>query len=278
MLDIIKSMLYGIIQGLAEFLPVSSSGHIAIFKNIFGLPFDGAHYILYTLILHLGSLVAVFIIYFQDIKKLVISFFTLIAKIFTGKFKYASLNSGERFVILIFIATLPLVIGAFIDKQIENLADSTKIIGLFLIINAVILFFSDMINDGNITEKTAAPKNAIFVGLCQLIAVAPGISRMGATVTGGILNGFDRQTAVRFSFIMSIPAILGASVFKIGDFVKSEAAVTGSMIASCIIGFVFAFISGIIAIVLLNMIARRKNFSIFSIYCFIVGIIALIWG
>ena len=276
MLEIIKSALFGIIQGLTEFLPVSSSGHIAILKNIIGLDFSDA--ILYTLILHLGSLVAVFIIYFQDIKKLVISFFTLIAKIFTGKFKYKNLNSGERFVILIFIATVPLIIGAFIDKQIEILSDYTKIVGLFLIFNAVVLFFSDMIPDGKITEKTATPKNALFVGLCQLVAVAPGISRMGATVTGGLLNGFDRQTAVRFSFIMSIPAILGASVFKIADFLKSEAEITGTMIGSCIAGFIFAFASGIAAIILLNMIVRKKNFYIFSIYCLLVGIIALIWG
>jgi len=200
------------------------------------------------------------------------------AKIFTGKFKYKNLTSGERFVILIFIATVPLIIVALIDKQIKVLSDYTKIVGMFLILNAVILFFSDMIPTGDITEKTATPQNAIFVGLCQLIAVAPGISRMGATVTGGLVNGFTRQTAVKFSFIMSIPAILGASVFEIADFAKSEAEITGTMIASCISGFVFAFVSGIIAIVLLNMIARKKNFSVFAIYCFIVGLLALIFG
>ena len=279
-MEIIKSIFYGLIQGFTEFLPVSSSGHIALLNGIVGLPFEdeSVGLLLYTLILHLGSLTAVFIIFFKDIKKLFFSFFSLMAKIFTGKFNYKTLNSGERFVILVFMATLPLIIGALISKQIEILAEWPKIIGVFLIINAVILFFSDMIPNGDLTEKTATPQNAIFVGLCQLIAVAPGISRMGATVTGGLLNGFNRQTAVKFSFIMSIPAILGASVFKFADFVKSDAEITGTMIGMCITGFIFAFAAGIIAIVLLNMIARKKNFTVFSIYCLIVGLLALIFG
>jgi len=276
MLEIIKSAFYGLVQGLTEFLPVSSSGHLAILKNMFGLDFEDA--LLYILILHLGSLVAVFIIYFKEIKNLFFSFFTLLAKIFTGKFKYKNLTSGERFVILVFIATVPLIIGAFIDKQIEVLSSYTKIIGVFLIINAVILFCSDLIKTGDLTEKTATPKNALFVGLCQLIAVAPGISRMGSTVTGGLLNGFTRQAALKFSFIMSIPAILGASVFKFADFAKSEINITGTMIGMCVVGFIFAFASGIIAIVVLNVIARKKNFFIFSVYCFVAGVAALIFG
>ena len=276
MLEIIKAVFAGIIQGLTEFLPVSSSGHLAIFKNIFGLDFDDA--ILFTIILHLGTLVAVFIIYFKDIKELFISFFTLLFKIFTWKFNYYRLTSGERLVIMIFIATVPLVVGALIDKQIEVLSDYTKVIGLFLIVNSVILFFSDRIPTGNLTEKTATPRNALFVGLCQLIAVAPGISRSGATITGGLLNGFDRRFAVKFSFIMSIPAILGASVFKIADFAASDAPVTFLMVMQCIFGFFFAFAAGIIAIYFVTIIARRKNFTIFAIYCFIVGLLALIFG
>jgi undecaprenyl-diphosphatase len=275
-MEIIKSAFYGIVQGLTEFLPVSSSGHLAILRNIFGMEFDDA--LLFTLILHLGSLVAVFMIYIKDIKDLFIGFITMMIKVFTGKFKYNKLAPNEKFVILIFIATIPLVIGALVDKHIEVVSGYTKLIGLFLIINAVMLFFSDMIQTGDITEKTATPQNAIFVGLCQLIAVAPGISRMGATVTGGLLNGFNRQFAVKFSFMMSIPAILGASVFKFVDFAKSDTVVTGTMVASCIAGFVLAFITGVAAIIALNIIARRKNFVVFAVYCFIIGVIALIFG
>ena len=275
-MEIIKSAFYGIVQGLTEFLPVSSSGHLAILKNIFGMDFGDA--LLFTLILHMGSLVAVFIIYFKDIKDLFISFFTLMRKLFTGNFRYNRLTHGERFVILVFIATLPLVIGALIDKSIEVVSGYTKLIGLFLIINAVILFFSDMIQAGDINEKTATPQNALFVGLSQLIAIAPGISRSGSTITAGLLSGFTRQFAVKFSFIMSIPAILGASVFKIADFAKSGVKITGTMAASCIVGFILAFITGLIAIVAINIISRKKNFVVFAVWCFIIGVLALIFG
>jgi len=276
MLDILKAAFYGIVQGLTEFLPVSSSGHLAIMKNIFGLDFDDA--ILFTLILHLGSLVAVFIIYHKDIKELIISFIILVIKLCTGKFRYHRLSPGERFVIMIFMATLPLVIGALIDGHVESLANHTKLIGGFLIINSVILFLSDRIPNGELTEKTAAPKNALFVGICQLIAVVPGISRSGATITGGLLSGFNRTFAVKFSFIMSIPAILGSSVFKIADFAGSDSEFTGLMFMMCVVGFAFAFISGIIAIVAINIIARKKNFTYFAVYCFAAGLLALIFG
>jgi undecaprenyl-diphosphatase len=276
-MEIFKAALSGIIQGLTEFLPVSSSGHLALFNNIFGFSFEDA--LLFTLILHLGTLAAVFIAYFEDIKELFIGFLTLMVRIFTGKFKYKNLTLYERFVILIFIATLPLVIGAFIDNQIESLSENSKLIGAFLLINAVILFISDKIEKKHrVTEKNAAPKNALLVGLAQLVAIVPGISRSGATITGGLLNGFTRTFAVKFSFIMSIPAILGASVFKFADFAKSEAEVTGEMISSGIIGFLFAFLFGFAAIIFIRLIAKNRKFYIFSIWCAIVGILALIFG
>ena len=199
-MSLLLAAFLGLLQGLTEFLPVSSSGHLAILKNIFGLEFEDA--ILFILILHLGSLLAVFIMYRKDIKELFVCFIILILKIFTGKFKYRRLSPGERFVIMLFLATLPLIIGALIDGHVEVMAEYTKLIGLFLIINAVVLFVSDRIPNGDLTEKTATPKNALFVGICQLIAVVPGISRSGSTITGGILSGFDRRFAVKFSFIM----------------------------------------------------------------------------
>ena len=276
MLEILKAALYGIIQGVTEFLPVSSSGHLAIMKNAIGLDFDDS--ILFTLILHLGSLVAVFIVYFKDIKELFAGLIILIIKIFKGKFRYNKLSPGERFIILLFTASVPLIIGAFIDKKIEVLSDYTKLIGGFLMINAVILFLSDMIPNGELTEKTASPKKALFVGICQIVAVVPGISRSGATITGGLLSEFDRRFAVKFSFIMSIPAILGASVFKIADFAVSDNRFTGIMAASCAVGFIFSCAAGMAAVYAVNFIIRKKNFTVFAVYCFITGLLALIFG
>lgn len=275
--NILLSIFYGIVQGLTEFIPVSSSGHLAILHNLIGLEgFDDK--ILFTILLHLGTLVSVFILYRKDIGELIAGFFSLIGKLFSGNVKYKMLATNEKFVVLVLIATAPLIVAAFLDKQIEFLASSTKVIGVLLIINALILFLSDKIINGNKTAKNATPKNALFVGLTQIIAILPGISRSGSTITAGLINGFNRQFAVKFSFIMSIPTILGASIFKIADFIKDSEEITSSMITSGIAGFIAAFISGLFAMIILGIIARKRNFYIFSIYCVIIGIAALIFG
>lgn len=275
--QILLSIFYGIVQGLTEFLPVSSSGHLAILQNIFKLEsFDDA--LLFTVLLHIGTLAAVFIIYRRDIAELFIGFFSLLGKLVSGKAAYKSLATNEKFVVLVLIATCPLVIAAFLDKKIEALSAYPKVIGALLLVNALILFLSDKIINGNKSARNATPKNALFVGIAQIIAVMPGISRSGATITSGLINGFNRQFAVKFSFIMSIPAILGASVFKIAEFATSGGEISGAMAASAIVGLIASFISGLFAIVLLRMIAKKKNFYVFSIYCTAIGIIAVIFG
>ena len=277
MTDFLRAAASGIIQGLTEFLPVSSSGHLALFVNIFGFDVDG-DFLLFALILHLGTLLAVFIAFARDIKQLFTAFFTLMAKIFTGKFKWASLAVYERFVILVFIATLPLVIGAFLEGAVSAVAYNSRVIGALLLINAVILLLCDRIKTGDIAAKTATPKNALLVGLVQLVAVFPGISRSGMTITGGLLNGFTREFAVKFSFIMSIPAIIGASVFHFADLMREGEAITRELASNAIIGFVFSFIFGFAAIIMLRLIAKKRRFWIFAAWCAVVGTLAIIFG
>lgn len=273
----LKAIFYGIIQGLAEFLPISSSGHLAIFQNIFSLD-SIDDMLLFNLILHLGTLLAVFIAYFNDIKLLVIAFFTLLKKLFTGKFKYKNFNKNERFVILIVLATIPLVLAVFIDDKVESVSSYTKVIGVLLIINALILFISDRIAKGVKRISDLMPHNALFIGLFQLFAIFPGISRSGMTITGGLVNGLKRENAVKFSFIMSIPAILGANVFKISSAFETVSTLESSAWIAVAIGFVTAFLAGFCAIILLRYITKKDNFFIFSIYCALVGLVAVIFG
>jgi undecaprenyl-diphosphatase len=199
-------------------------------------------------------------------------------KVFTGKCRYKNLEYYEKFVILIVIATLPLIIGALLSDTVEFMAGNSRIIGALLIVNAVILLFTDKIKTKEITAENAKPRNALIVGLVQLIAVVPGISRSGMTITGGLLNGFTREFAVKFSFILSIPAILGASVFHFRDFVRSGEEVTRELLSSSIIGFLFSFVFGFAAIIALRFIAEKRRFWMFSIWCAAVGITALILG
>jgi len=275
----IEAIFFGIIQGLAEFLPISSSGHLAFFHNIFGTTNDNMSF---DILLHLGTLAAVCIVYYRDIWDLIVAFFSLVGKVFREKFRFGNikLTMDERFVIMLFVALIPLVVGALIEGAVVAVGDYTWAIGILWMLNGLMLLFSDKIAsqrkqltkeqaDGN---KTVG--NALKVGLCQLLAIFPGISRSGMTITGGLLCGFDREYAVKFSFILSIPAILGANILSIKDF----ADINSTDIVPYLFGMVAAMLSGLLAIKLLNYISRKKDFRIFAAYCLVMGVVAVVLG
>ena len=271
---LLKAILLGIIQGLCEFLPVSSSGHLALANSLFALPAEVDDLAL-NVLLHLGTLAAVFLVFRKDIWELIKSFFSLVKKLFSGKFRLADCTLGERFVILLFIAVLPLIPAAFLEGSIEVLMGYPFIIGIILIFNAVMLFFSEKIGKGNKSLEDVKPTNALVVGLFQVIAILPGLSRSGSTITGGLIQGFDRALAVKFSFILSIPAILGAAVFEMPGFFASMPN-TETMLCY-LAGAVAAMLVGIGAIKLITWISEHSTFRIFSYYCFAVGVLAIVW-
>ncbi|MBR5515904.1 MAG: undecaprenyl-diphosphate phosphatase, partial [Clostridia bacterium] len=261
----------GIIQGLAEFLPISSSGHLSLFQNFFGMkdiPMT------FDILLHLGTLAAVFIVYRKDIFPLFPAFFTMIGKVLKGKFKFKEATVHERMVLMVIIATIPLVLIVPFTDYIDLIGKSNIAIGCILIFNGIMLFVSDRLASGKINLENAKVKHAIVPGIFQMFAVLPGLSRSGSTITGGLTQGFNREFAVKFSFIMSIPAILGAAVTDIPD------VISGSIDASQMLPFLFgtlvAFASGIGAMKLLIYISKKSNFRIFSVYCVIVGIIIVV--
>lgn len=268
------SILSGIIQGIAEFLPISSSGHLALFQNLFGweevdMAFD--------IMLHLGTLAAVFIVYYKDIFPLFPAFFTLLAKVFKGKFKLSEINIHERMVLMVVIATIPLVCVLFVSDAVEFVGGYTWAIGIVLLFNAVMLFISDKLASGKVDGENIKPKNALVTGIFQMFAVLPGLSRSGTSITGALTQGFKREYAVKFSFIMSIPAILGAAVTKLPD-ALGRGAIPTEYIAPFIVGTAIALVSGVGAMKLLIYISRKSNFRIFSYYCAVVGLLAVILG
>ncbi len=275
-MSIISAIIYGIIQGLTEFLPVSSSGHLAIAQGIFGAENVEADHFTFSILLHLATLVAVLIVYRNDVFPLIPAFFRIVGRIFKGKFKVSELDEREKMVVYVIMATLPLAAAVFINDKVEALSSNVKLVGGILIINGIVLFLSDMISKGKKELSDAKPKNALTVGLCQLLAVFPGLSRSGSTITGGRLCGFSREFAVKFSFILSIPAILGANVFNIPDVVKNP--VPKGDIPAYALGMLAAALTGIFAMKLLGYISKKSNFRIFSFYCVIVGILTVIFG
>jgi len=270
------AVISGLVQGLTEFLPVSSSGHLCLFQNVFGIADVGTDSFTFSVLLHLATLAAVLTVYREDVWKLIKSFISLCGKLLTGRIKQGT-DTGEKFVVCVVIATLPLIFAVFVSDYVELLSSNTKLVGGIMLINAAMLFLSDLIGRNNRkTTDDMKPRNALVVGLVQLLAIVPGLSRSGSTITGGLTQGLDRETAVRFSFILSIPAILGANIFEIPKLLKDP--VPSCDILPMVMGMAAALISGIAAMKLLQLIAKRSSFKPFAFYCAAVGTAALIFG
>ncbi len=292
-MNVIFPLLLGVIQGLSEFLPISSSGHLALFQNFFGdglSKFDSIT--AFNVLLHLGTLVAVFIVYRKDIVQMIPAFFTMVKKLFSFKKKYklSDYTYDERMDMMVIIGTLPLVAlklaDIFFDKvcSFSILGAMEKyitlqpvVIGVILIFNGLLLFFSDKLTRKEKANEDFTPLNALFVGICQMFAVLPGLSRSGSTITGGRLSALSRRDAVRFSFLLSIPAILGSFVTEIPDMFSEGNLGAGDWMIFLLAAAV-ACIIGLLSMKLLNYIAEKDTFKGFSYYCWAVGGIAIIAG
>lgn len=271
----LKSIFFGIIQGLTEFLPVSSSGHLAAMQNIFGKIDENLSGVTYTLLLHVGTLAAVLVVYRKDVLELIKSFFSILKRLFTGKFKFSNMNDGEKMFCLLFMALIPLVLGAVLEGMVEFLSAYTFCVGLLWIINGLIFIISERMSVKVRDFDSIKPVDAFVVGFFQLFAILPGISRSGMTITGGVMKGFKREFAVKFSFILSIPAILGSVVItliKDADML-SMGGNTGVFLA----GVAASFISGLLAIKLLQYIANKHSFKVFAYYCIAIGVVAILY-
>ncbi len=278
----LTAILYGLVQGITEFLPVSSSGHLCIFEHFFGMEDFEANYFTFNILLHLATLIAVFLVYWRDIFPLIPAFFTLIGKgcrnlaaVIQHK-KRSPLSHDEKFVWFVILGTLPLVAAMLFKDSIEVLYDHVRLIGGILIFNGLVLWISDRLAHGQKGIEEAKPRNALTVGLCQMCAILPGLSRSGSTITGGLTQGFSREFAVKFSFILSIPAILGANILEVPTMLHTP--VSSGDLGMYVAGMLAAALSGIAAMKLLIYIAKKNNFRIFSYYCVIVGLLTIIFA
>lgn len=272
-MGIFEAIIYGIIQGIAEFLPISSSGHLALAQNFFGTQAESSF--TFNIALHLATLVSVCIVFRNDVLMLIKGFFSLAKKVFTGKLKQG-LDSGERLFLMLCVATLPLIPVKLLglDNAVEALSGISWAIGILLIINGTMLVVSDRLKSKNVTAENGGFMRPLGVGIMQaLIGILPGISRSGSTITGGRVFGYSREEAVRFSFLMSIPAILGACVTELPD--MFEEGVSASMLVPVLAGAVTAAVVGFFAIKLLQYLSKNKSFTFFAVYCIIIGAVAI---
>ncbi len=287
-MSLLQAILMGIIQGLTEFLPVSSSGHLAIFKNVFHVNTDMK--MAFDILLHVGTLIAVFIIYWADIKKMVVEGVKIVIDccanigalisntFFGGDKRYRKIVSGSyrKFVVLVLVSTIPTGIIGFLGKDlVEKAGENMLIIGVCLLITACLLMIADRTVSGKKTPKNITYKNAAAIGVAQGIATLPGISRSGTTITACLLSGFDKRFAVKYSFIMSIPAILGAAILDVKDLASES--LSGGEIGCYIAGMIVAAVVGFICIKFVLVLVRNRKFKYFGIYCIIMGLLAILY-
>ena len=258
-MSILDAIILGIVQGVAEFLPISSSGHLAILHNLFNMSDLGSNHMFFDVLLHFGTLIAICFMYWSDIKAM----FTQTIDMLSGR-PVDENGRRRRFpearlFMLIIVATLPLVLILPVHKYIEALSNSTVYVGIALILTGCMLLVSDKMAKGSKTEKNMLFTDALIVGLCQCVATLPGLSRSGTTITAGIATGHDRSYAVKFSLLMSIPAVLGATLLELVDAFK--AGIDVSLIPAYLFGMIAAMVSGVLSIGLLKMIARKTRFG-----------------
>ena len=268
----LSAILLGLIQGVAEFLPISSSGHLAIAEHLFSMSGVSDIPEFYDVLLHLGTLLAVFVAYWQDIKDMVVELISGVRDL-ARHTTPVPVPPARRMILLIIVGTLPLVAVLPIKDLVEGLADSMYFVGGALIATGFLLFFSDRVRRGRKTERNARLLDVLLVGVAQAGATCPGISRSGTTITAGCFVGFDRRFAVRYSFLMSIPAILGANILSLKDAVET---VVVAEIPMYLVGVLVSAVVGYACIRLLKMIADKGKFGFFAYYCWAAGLLTLI--
>ena len=273
-MSLLSSILLGFIQGLTEFLPVSSSGHLAIAEHLLGM--SGASDIpeFFDVLLHLGTLVAVFVAYWAEVRDMMLEFFRGAKDLAHGTTP-TPIPPARRMILLIIVGTLPLFVVLPIKDFVEGLADNMYFVGGALLVTGCLLFASDRVRKGHKSERSARIQDVLVVGLAQAIATCPGISRSGTTITAGCFVGFDRKFAVRYSFLMSIPAILGANILSLKDAVS--AGIIWADVPVYLVGVVVAAGVGYACIRLLKMIAEKGKFGFFAYYCWVAGVVTLIF-
>ena len=275
-MSIFMSLLLGLVQGVTEFLPVSSSGHLSILQNIFNLNYAEDNHLLFEVLLHLGTLISIIVVYWEDIK-------TMLADGLTFLRMRSELDADEpivlkppaRALLFVIIGTLPMIIALVFSRSVKRLFFSLGFIGFALIITGGLLFASEKyITKGNKTERTMTLADALFIGLSQAVAILPGLSRSGTTIAVGLARGLSGNFAVRFSLLLSIPAVLGATFVTLISAFRSG--INFSLFPIYLVGFVIATVTGFFAIQFIRRLMAKGDFGKVAYYCWGAGLLTVI--
>ena len=267
------SAILGFVQGVAEFLPISSSGHLTLFQHFFGLAEPDN---LFNVLLHFATLLAVCIYYFQDVVEMIVEFFRGIAALFSRHPSHGNPPEARRLVLLVIVGTLPLFAVLLIKNKVEALGSNPYFVSCALLVTGCILFCSDRMAGGRKNARNATLKDVLLVGVAQGFATVPGLSRSGCTISAGMTLGFQRKFAVRYSFLLSLPAVFGATLLKVIKTVKSAEPLAEGILPKYLLGMAVAGVVGYFSIRLVDTLAAKGKFGAFAWYCWIAGAVFLV--
>ena len=261
-MDWLSAIILGIIQGLSEFLPISSSGHLELGRSLLGVEVSGSSGLLFTVTVHAATALATVVVFYKDIVSVV-----------QGLLK--GHEEDRRFAGSILVSMIPAAfVGLFFEDAIEALfEDSILLVGAMLVITGLLLFMADRAKK---THKKVSVSDAFAVGIAQAIAILPGISRSGATISTSVLLGIDREHAARFSFLMVVPLIMGKMILDVTDMATNPGS-SNEPLLPLVVGFAAAFVTGLWACRTMIQLVKRAKLKYFAYYCFAVGTVASVW-
>jgi len=270
-----EAVILGLVQGLAEFLPISSSGHLALLQQWFGIEEDKV--LLFAVLLHVGTLISVFIVYWKDIWELIVELCLTIKDIFTGKGLRIEERPVRKLGVMIIVATVPTgIIGILFNDLFDSLYTSVLPIGIGLIITGFLLTLAEKMGSSKRGIKQMNYRNAIFIGIVQGIAICPGISRSGSTLFGSLVCNLNREFAVKYVFLISIPSILGSAVLEAPA--ALEAGFDMAQLGPVLVGMIVAAVSGLVAIKTMIKVVSNKKLNYFSYYVWLLGAAVVIYS
>ena len=274
-MDIIQAIILGIVQGLAEFLPVASAGQVILVTHILGVTFPSqSDALAFNTLLHLGTLTAIVGFFYKDLIKIIRAFVASLLDIFQKKFKKGLKEDVyKRLAWLMVMSTIPAaIVGALFNKQFEILFGSVVAVGIFLIINGFILYSTNYAKKGEDKVKQLSFRNAFLIGVLESLALFPGISRSGTSISAGLFLGLERECAARYAFLIALPVIAAAVIFEI----KNIGALSQNSPVAMVAAYLAVVIFGYLSIGLLIRLIKSTSLKIFAYYCWIVGALTLI--
>lgn len=270
----LNAIFLGIVQGVAEFLPISSSGHLAVLQNVFNLQTAEEGHMFFDVLLHLGTVIAIIVAYWKDIVLIVRDTLSLVREARLPAEQARGEHVGARMLLMLFFGTLPLFLILPFHDRLEELYYNTLFIGIAFILTGCILFVSDKMPQGRKNERGMRVTDALIIGAAQAIATIPGISRSGCTITAGMATGHSRPFAMKYSLLMSVPAVLGANLLSLIKAIRGS--VDWSLLPVYLVGMLFSMVVGYFSIVLLQRIMKKNRFGKFAYYMWGAGVVAII--